>query len=197
MTDRSDDELAALGLRGSAEALEELYRRYRRPLMGFAYRLTGDRALAEDIFQSTFIYFFQHLDRYAPKGKLSAYLFRIARSKALDEKAVAVRERSALREYLYTPAPAAGTSPEEEAASQALETKVRAAMERLPVHLREVVILRLYQDLDYARIAEITGVSEATARSRMRYGLDALRKALGADLRRASGFLTDSTARDA
>lgn len=197
MTDRSDDELAALGLRGSAEALEELYRRYRRPLMGFAYRLTGDRALAEDIFQSTFIYFFQHLDRYAPKGKLSAYLFRIARSKALDAKSAARRERSAAREYLFTPAPSAGTSSEEEASAQALESKVRDAMENLPVHLREVVVLRLYQDMDYARIGEITGVSEATARSRMRYGLDALRQALGADLRRPPGFLEDSTARDA
>ena len=188
----TDDELAAAGQRGSADALEELYRRHRKPLMGFVARLTGDRAMAEDVLQSTFVYFFQHLDRYEPQGKLGAYLFRIARSTALDELASARRERSAAREYLYTPAPQTGSSPEEEQAARALETRVRGAMDALPVHLREVVVLRLYEDLDYARIGEITATSEATARSRMRYALDALRQKLGVD-----GFLKDSTARDA
>ena len=51
-------------------------------------------------------------------------------------------------------------------------------MAGLPAHLREVVVLRLFQGLDYAAIGEATGVSEATARSRMRYALEALRESL-------------------
>lgn len=174
----TDDELAALGLQGSAAPLEELYRRYREPLMGYAYRLTGDRALAEDIFQNTFVYFYRRLEEYEPQGKLGAYLFRIAHSLALDEKAAQKRRRSVSKPQalLYTPTP----EEQDPSVPAAREEKVRSALQGLSEVLREVVVLRLYQGFEYARIAEITGVSEATARSRMRYALESLRDALGA-----------------
>lgn len=175
MRDKDDDALAALGTAGSASALEELYRRHRSAILGYAYRMTGDRALAEDVVQDTFVYFFRNLRRYEPRGKLVAYLFRIARSLALDGK------RAARRPPLPPPeeAPDAALSAEEREAGEALGEKVRQAMLALPERLREVVELRLFQGFDYARVAELTGVPEATARSRLRYALEALRRALG------------------
>ena len=174
---KSDDELVALALSGSQGAMEELYERYRVPLMGYAYRLTGERGLAEDVFQNTFTYFFERLDRYEPRGKLSPYLFRIAHSYAADESVAARKHRRLSKPdplWAYTAPPA-----EESDEAALLEAKVRSAMEGLSVPLREVVELRLYQGLDYPAIAAITGVSEATARSRLRYALEALRDTMG------------------
>ncbi len=166
-----DDALAERALAGSEEALLELYARYRPRIMGYAFRMTGDRSLAEDVFQSTFLYFFRNLERYEPRGKLEAYLFRIARSALADERLAARRAREAPPR----PAPEPAFSPNPET-----EEKARAALTDLSPELREVVVLRIYDGLDYARIAEITGTGEATARSRMRYALESLRKALGA-----------------
>lgn len=175
MKEKDDDTLVALGVAGSAAALEELYRRHRSSLLGYAYRMTGDRALAEDVVQETFVYFFRNLRRYEPRGKLVAYLFRIARSLALDQKRAARRSAPGVAE------PVSGDAEplEDREAAENLAEKVRQAMLALPEHLREIVELRLFQGFDYARVAELTGVPEATARSRLRYALEALRRALG------------------
>jgi RNA polymerase sigma-70 factor (ECF subfamily) len=165
----SDEDLVARARTGSAPAMEQLYRRYRDRIMAFAWRMTGDRTLAEDIFQGTFIYFYENLGRYDARGKLAAYLFQIARNQALD----ALRAGRRRKRLLSRVEPAEPPLPEESRADQA-----EKALLDLPAHLREVVTLKLYEGLDYAKIAEITGVPEATARSRMRYALEALREAL-------------------
>jgi RNA polymerase sigma-70 factor, ECF subfamily len=167
--DRSDDDLVALARTGSASAMEELYRRYRDRIMTFAFRMTGERALAEDVFQNTFIYFYEHLEKYQPQGKLAAYLFRIARSLALDGLKAGKRDRQALSKVEPVEAPVEDAVPTD---------KAQKALQELSPQLREIVTLRLFDGLDYGRIGEIVGISEATARSRMRYALDALREAL-------------------
>lgn len=173
MRQETDDELVLQARGGSAGAMEEIYTRYRGPILRFLARLTGDGAAAEDAFQETFVYFFRHLDRYEPRGQLGAYLYRVARSFALDEKAAARRARETW------PRPAIAPS-DEGGEEDALAAKARQALGELPDHLREVAVLRLFENLDYARIAEIQGVTEATARSRMRYALETLRGALKA-----------------
>ncbi len=170
----SEDELARRALAGSRAALEALYERFRAPILGYAFRMTGDRSIAEDVFQETFLYFFQHLDRYEPRGRLGAYLFRIARSLALDALEAARREREETGNR-----PPEGPSEEGEG-REGLAARAQAALLGLAPHLREVAVLRLYEGMDYAKIGEVAGISEATARSRMRYALEALRAALGA-----------------
>jgi RNA polymerase sigma-70 factor (ECF subfamily) len=167
--EQGDDELVALARGGSASAMETLYRRYRDRIMTFAFRMTGDRSLAEDVFQNTFIYFYEHLEKYDAQGKLAAYLFRIARSLALDGLKAGRRDRQALARIEPVERPTEEPIPADRAQKALLE---------LSPQLREIVTLRLFDGLDYARIGEIVGISEATARSRMRYALDALREAL-------------------
>jgi RNA polymerase sigma-70 factor, ECF subfamily len=167
--EQSDDDLVALARTGSASAMETLYRRYRDRIMTFAFRMTGDRALAEDVFQNTFVYFYEHLEKYDAQGKLAAYLFRIARSLALDGLKDGRRDRQAM----------ARREPVEAAAEEAIPIdKAQKALQELAPQLREIVTLRLFDGLDYGRIGEVVGISEATARSRMRYALEALREAL-------------------
>lgn len=174
----SDDDLTIAARGGSGDAMTELYRRYAGRLLAYAFRLSGDRDAAEDVVQDVFTHFFRRLEQYRPEGKLAAYLFRIAHSLATDE-AVDRRRRAAPLPVTADPAPAEDPEP----------ARLDRAIDSLPVHLKEVVLLRLRQNLDYAAIAAATGVPEATARSRMRYALEALRVAMGAPKR-------DSTARD-
>lgn len=142
--------------------------------MGYLYRLTGDRELSEDVLHAVFLYFFENLARYEPRGRMTAYLFRLARSKLSDER------RAARRLSEPAPAPRKGLpTPPQEAAAAELERRSKAALEGLSPNLREVVVLRVYEGLDYSTISRIAGISEATARSRMRYALEALKPAFG------------------
>ncbi len=167
--DGTDDDLALAARAGSGDAMAELYRRYGGRLLAYAFRLLGDRDAAEDVVQDVFAHFFRRLEQYRPEGKLAAYLFRIAHSRATDA-AVDRRRREA---PIPPPAPPSGTSPD--------RARLERALDQLPAHLREVVVLRLHQDLDYAAIAASVGIPEATARSRMRYALEALRLAMKDD----------------
>jgi RNA polymerase sigma-70 factor (ECF subfamily) len=147
--------------------------------------MTGDRELADEVFAATFATFFDHLRSYRSRGQLAAYLLRVARCRLADE----VRARGRLGRHLlradWDGSPGAepidpGPDPGDAAARWELANRAEQALRRLSERLREVVVLRLYEGLDYATIAEIIDVSEATARSRMRYALRALRHALNA-----------------
>lgn len=185
LASKPDDDLVALGAAGNREALELLYDRYRSPVLGYATRITRDPGLAEDVFQNTFAYVFEHLDRYEARGRFAAYLFRIARSFATNEAVATRKAREPLPPGRYF-------TPESGAADEAAERerRVREAVDRLSPALREVVELRLYQGLEYGAVAEVAGISEATARSRLRYALEALREAMGVPGRESSADFT-------
>jgi RNA polymerase sigma-70 factor (ECF subfamily) len=170
----SDDDLVRRG--GAQAALAELYRRHRPRVFGYVLRMTGDRDLAEEIFSATFMTFFENLDRYRPQGRLANYLFRIARSRLMDELQARGRLARSLPADTLDPPASAALAPDEAAAAAELADRLQRALAELADHLREVVVLRLYEGLDYAAIAEIAGTSEATVRSRMRYALEALRR---------------------
>ena len=177
-----DDELVSRSLRGSEDALTNLYLRYRPRVIGYVWRMTNDRDLAEEIFCATFAAFFENLSRYRPGGRLVAYLLRIARNRLFDEMKARGRLANPLptpslderSNSLFSPAPPV---PDSLITSEEAE-RVCRAVAQLPEHLREVVVLRLYEDLDYASVAAIVGVGETTVRSRMRYALETLRRAL-------------------
>jgi RNA polymerase sigma-70 factor (ECF subfamily) len=182
---RDEDELVELARSGSQEAMVELYTRHRGLVIGYVVRMTGDRELADEVFAATFATFFDHLRGYRSRGQLAAYLLRVARCRLADE----VRARGRLGRRLpradWDGSPGAepidpGPDPGDAAARWELANRAEQALRRLSDPLREVVVLRLYEGLDYATIAAIIGVSEATARSRMRYALQALRHALDA-----------------
>ena len=180
-----EDELVEQARSGSQDAMVELYSRYRGLVIGYVVRMTADRELADEVFAATFATFFDNLRGYRSRGQLAAYLLRIARSRLADE--VRTRGRLGRRFPLadwdgslgaepIDPAP----NPGDAAALRELVNRAEQALWRLSDPLREVVVLRLYENLDYTTIAEIVGVGEATARSRMRYALQTLRGALAA-----------------
>jgi RNA polymerase sigma-70 factor (ECF subfamily) len=179
----SEDDLVGRARAGSQDAMVELYRRHRGLVIGYVLRMTGDPDLADEIFAATFVAFFARLDRYRSRGHLGAYLLRIARGKLADEiraRDRLGRRRGAMNSGWSPPSEPIDPSPEpsETIASAELAVRAERALMGLPDTLREVVVLRLYEGLDYKAIASIVDVGEATVRSRMRYALRSLRKSL-------------------
>jgi RNA polymerase sigma-70 factor (ECF subfamily) len=175
-TPKNDDILVREALRGSREAMHEIYDRHAASIFSYVYWMTGDRHAAEDILHDTFLDFSRQLANYASRGKLSGYLTRIARNKALDWDKDRRRAVSAAASE-----PATGRTPVEELEKTEIEEKVRSLIRDLPDHLREVVVLRAYRGLSYGEIAGIQGIGEPTARSRMRYALEAMSEGLRTD----------------
>ncbi len=174
----SDEELMhRLQRRRDEEAFSRLFARYRVPITSYIYRLIGNRAEAESIAQEAFLRILQKADRYQFPRRFSTWFYTIARNLATDflkkKRAIVPDDFQGLSEAVLEPEEA-GT---EEDVQQREDLRALAdALGQLPLPYREVVVLRALQGLSYREIAAIVDCPESTARSRMDYGLEALRK---------------------
>ncbi len=157
----------------------EGYREHGRVLYGFAVNALGDRAEAEDLVQEVFTRAWRSSERYDPdRATVRTWLFAIARNLVLDAHRARSR-RPRMSEQLTGEAPegAAHLQPgPEDAVVERL--RVVAALARLSPEHREVVAAVHLEGRTYAELAESTGVAVATLRTRMYYGLRAMRAVL-------------------
>lgn len=156
----------AQALAGSQSAFELIVRRYQRPIISLIARMTGDRALAEDLAQETFVKAFRTLAAFDTTRRLSSWLFRIAHNTALDALR---RSRSGGPALPADPAeaadgPAVPPAPDP-VERQALGRALHAALARLRPDYRAAIVLRYEEDLPFEEIGVVLGVPEATARS--------------------------------
>lgn len=158
----------AEALGGSQAAFEQIVRRYQRPVLSLLVRLTGDRALAEDLAQETFIKAVRSLAAFDVSRRLSAWILRIAHNTAIDamrrRRIRAVSIDTAARPGDYPPEPAAPSVPdpvERAALNHALET----ALATLRPDQREAVALRYEEGLSFEEIGQVLNIPEVTARS--------------------------------
>ncbi len=177
----SDERLMLRFQGGDVRAFEELVRRHRTPLFSFLLRLTGDRGRAEDLCQETFLRVVRAAAGWERRAPFRTWLYAVARNQAVDE---ARRQAFRRTEPVDDPARAAQPSddppPDRRAEAALIRPKLEAALASLPVEQREVFLLREHAGLRFHEIAEATGVSENTVKSRMRYALEALRAKLEA-----------------
>ena len=142
-------------------SLAELYDRLNHRLYAYALSLSGDASCSEDAVQDAFV----RLLKYAPGRDVKSqegFLFTATRNLVLDQ-----RRRKSVRRHVPAPLPLTRPGGEpDEAASRALG--------QLPEEQREVVVLKIYSELTFAEIGEVTGVSPATASSRYRLALEKL-----------------------
>lgn len=140
-------------------------------LLLFARRWTRSRADAEDVVQEAFVRFWRRQHSIANR----ALLYAAVRSAALDR--LRTEQRRAQREAIAsrdTPEHCEPVFAPEDEGQQLLA----AAVERLPEEQREVVVLKIWNELTFAEIAQVLAISQNTAASRYRYALGALRKIL-------------------
>jgi RNA polymerase sigma-70 factor, ECF subfamily len=158
----AEDDLIRRAQSGDRPAFAALVDRYWERLYRWLYRLTGDRHAAEDLAQDAFLKAFAHLRTFRAGSHFAAWLFRIAH----NAHANSCRGRTA-RDPLPEEVPAPGGGPDEQAASREAVQDVARAVEELPADFRAALLLRVEQDMPFARIAEVLGVSEETARWRV------------------------------
>jgi RNA polymerase sigma-70 factor (ECF subfamily) len=151
--------------------VREAYSAHAGELYGFASRSLGDTGLAEEAVQETFLRAWRAGERFDPQiGSLRTWLFAILRNVVIDlSRARAVRPGVA----------EAGTEPTVEPFEEALLTwQLEEAMRRLGDQHRQVLVETYYRGRPYAEVAAELGVPEGTVKSRVYYGLRALRVAL-------------------
>jgi RNA polymerase sigma-70 factor (ECF subfamily) len=176
--DERDEWLMAQVALGQREALEPLVRRYAGPLVGFIRRLVGDPHRSDELFQEVFLAIWRKRGQYQFPRPFKPWLYAIALNKCRADFRMPARPLVELEQDSPALPAAADPSPVDAAIAGETAAQIGAAVERLPPQQRLVVVMRVWEGLSYAEIAEITGRTEATVRSNMHHGLAALREAI-------------------
>jgi RNA polymerase sigma-70 factor (ECF subfamily) len=176
-TASDEDLMLRIQRRRDEEAFSLLFARYRAPITSYVFRLVGNRNEAESLAQEAFLRVLEKADHYDYPRRFSTWFYTIARNLATDflkkKRAVVPDDFHGLAEMLAGPA---APEPQDAAAGDEELHDLALALQDLPLPYREVVVLRALQELSYREIAAIVGCPESTARSRMDYGLEYLRK---------------------
>lgn len=179
-TNLTDAELVLAYQQGHEQALSALIARHKDAVYTSVFMLVKDKYLAEDLFQDTFLKIIKTIKegRYCEQGKFLPWAVRVARNLCMDHFR---RSRQNVTITLPDGADIATLVGSMEMAPDGLERRqvqdsVRKLVEGLPEEQRELIVLRIYGDLSFKEISELTGVSINTALGRMRYALINLRK---------------------
>ena len=179
----TDQELAVRYMEGDCEAFDTILERHKGSVFSHILSVVQDQDVADDLFQDVFVKVIMKLrDRkYAPTGSFSYWLARVTSNVIMDWY------RGQKCEPFIEPTPdndlsnlsessVLDTSREDELVHAQVLKDARKLMEALPPEQREVVYMRIYQNISFKEIAEITGVSINTSLGRMRYALINMRK---------------------
>lgn len=168
---------------GDEQALAILIKRHQSKIYGFIYSKISERDVCDDIFQDTFMKVIKTLksNSYNEEGKFLPWVMRIAHNLVIDHfrrnKKMPMQydtdEYSVFKNMSYD-----SITIEGQIIKDQIEGDVVRLLDELPEDQKEVLIMRLYQDLSFKEIAETTGVSINTALGRMRYGILNLRKVI-------------------
>ena len=171
-----ESKLVKRAQKGDRDAMEALIGGYYPLVFAYFYKNTGRYHQSKDLTQEVFIKMISGLSGYRPRAAFKSWLFAIASNHLKNHYRSASRrpEPAEFSEALQEVLPADSR----EISRAELRQDIRAALEKLPPEQREAVVLRFYHDFTPREIAEITGVKEATIKSRIRYGLDKLKKEL-------------------
>lgn len=177
----STEELVARVRAGDEEAFRLIFDRYSRPVLCFIYDMVGDRALAEDLAQETFVRAFRGLGGLREETKLSTWLFAIAkncareqlRSRRRNEGNVELDAEPAfeLRDHGQTPSGAL--------LDKELNGVIQTALQKLDEDKRTVFTLKVLQQRSYEEIAEITGFSVGKLKTDLHRARAEMRRRIG------------------
>ena len=177
----TDATLVTNYINGSECALEILIKRHKQRIYSFIYSKVYDRDIAEDIFQDTFIKVIRtlKLGKYNEEGKFLPWVMRIAHNLIIDY----FRKNNRMPKFsntgdfnIFSVLSDSSLDAEKSIIKSQVEKDVRRVIEELPEDQKEVLVMRMYNDMSFKEISEKTGVSINTALGRMRYALINMRK---------------------
>jgi RNA polymerase sigma-70 factor, ECF subfamily len=168
---------------GDENALTILINRHQSKIFGFIYSKISDRDISNDIFQDTFIKVIKTLKSrsYNEEGKFLPWVMRIAHNLIIDhfrknKKMPMHRETEEFS--IFSIMTDESLTIENQIIKDQVEIDIKKLIEELPADQKEVLVMRMYQDMSFKEISEITGVSINTALGRMRYALMNMRKVI-------------------
>lgn len=192
---RTDEQLVEDTLSGDTLAMRALIERYHDPLLRFLIRLTGQRQLAEDVFQETFLQVHQSLAGFDCSRRFKPWLFTIAANKGRDalrrigrrpavslSASISGEDGASYVDLMQIDLPHASTRIEQEEQSR----MVQRALERLTPRLKETLLLAYFQKLSYAQLADALGIPLGTVKSRLHAAVASFAQAWQAEVQ-ASG----------
>jgi RNA polymerase sigma-70 factor, ECF subfamily len=168
----SDEQIVERALAGEAEAFGEIVRRWERRIYALACGMLDCSEEARDATQETFLSAFRNLRGFRGEAKVSSWLHRIAVNQCITrQRRAKVRKESALEDEAEAgaaayPAPSAA-SPARTAESRERREIVRRAVQALPAELRQVVLMKEFEELTFQEIADALGLPPSTVKSRL------------------------------
>jgi RNA polymerase sigma-70 factor (ECF subfamily) len=178
-----DSSLVAQCLTGDEAAWESLVRTHTRRVYGFCYRFTNKDSEAQDLTQEVFLRVFKSLKSYrSDEGAFVTWLTRLSRNLLIDHYRRTRQERvtDSIEEQLpvIEERTAGAARPDAILAGREASEALQAALQRLSPDLREAVILRDLQEMEYREIAGVLKIPEGTVKSRLNRGRAELARVL-------------------
>jgi RNA polymerase sigma-70 factor (ECF subfamily) len=167
---------------GSRDALRRVYDKYHGRLLKLAVVLTGDLDTAEDIVQNVFVHFAQSVDRFGLSGSLRSYLITSTLNGVRNQR----RDNSRRRVQSLDEAeclPSFARRPDQWAVLSEQLDRLSSAMAHLPYEQREVITLRMGENMPFGQIAGLQKTSISTVHGRYRYGIEKLRSLLNSEVK--------------
>ena len=179
--DASDETLMLAYAAGDAAAFEQLYARHRGKLYRYLQRQLRDSALADELFQDVWQRVISARAGWAPDAGFATWLYTIAHHRLGDHWRSLKHRPSAPADADERMARVADPDTPERVLSEFEHRRqLQLALDDLPEEQREVLLLRLEQELTLEEIGDVTGVGRETVKSRLRYAMDKLRARLSA-----------------
>lgn len=179
--DASDETLMLAYAAGDAAAFEQLYARHRGRLYRYLLRQLRDNALADEVFQDVWQRVISARAGWTPAAGFATWLYTIAHHRLGDHwRSLKHRPAAPADADERTARVADPETPERVLSEFERRRQLQLALDDLPEEQREVLLLRLEQELTLEEIAEVTGVGRETVKSRLRYAMDKLRARLPA-----------------
>ncbi|MGA9526722.1 MAG: sigma-70 family RNA polymerase sigma factor [Terriglobales bacterium] len=172
---------------GDESAFSYLVQKYRRPLVGFMYRLCHNPSTAEELAQEVFLRVYRSRLTYEPSAKFSTWLYRIATNLAVNHARDTRHERAENTVRLDEPDQETGSTPdladdsitaEEQILKRERLAAIRSKVNALPERQRMAVMMHKYQQMDYRQIAAVMKLSESATKSLLFRAYETLREQL-------------------
>jgi RNA polymerase sigma factor (sigma-70 family) len=159
LTPPTDADLVLAFKAGEVRAFDVLFMRYHRPIFGYIYRSVGAAPLAEELAQDVFLKVFQHLRRTGENVTFRAWTYRIATTTCIDAHRAATRRPALVDDAEALISAPGGLDPLARQLEGERRREVRSALDALPAHYRQALILRQLQGLAYVEVGEALGIS--------------------------------------
>jgi RNA polymerase sigma factor (sigma-70 family) len=179
----TDAVLVSNYIKGDENSLSILIKRHKQKIYSFIYSKVYDRDVTEDVFQDTFIKVIRtlKLGKYNEEGKFLPWVMRIAHNLVIDH----FRKNNRMPKFdnnrdfdIFSVISDSSLNAEKSLIKSQVEEDVRRLIEELPEDQKQVLVMRIYNEMSFKEISNSTGVSINTALGRMRYALINLRKVI-------------------